>query len=125
MFYNFLALAEYHQGHFEEGASFAQKGIAIRPFHMLYRTLAACCGQLGPAVEAETAPNCISSCRRMPIDNGKLPTRTLILPTVRISSRECARQAGKDSRLRLVCLKLDDRLERGGNKGAGKAFGMS
>jgi adenylate cyclase len=55
LFYNFLALAEYHQGHFEEGARIARMGIAVRPFHLLYRTLAACCGQLERANEAQAA----------------------------------------------------------------------
>ncbi|HYM99307.1 MAG TPA: hypothetical protein VET25_06155, partial [Aestuariivirgaceae bacterium] len=55
LFYNFLALAQYHQGHFEEAARIAHMGIAVRPFHLLYRTLAACCGQLGRTVEAQIA----------------------------------------------------------------------
>jgi adenylate cyclase len=62
LFYNFLALAEYHQGHFEEAARIAQLGIAVRPFHMLYRTLAACCGQLGRTREARIA---IAELRRL------------------------------------------------------------
>ena len=55
VFFNFLALAQYHQGNFEEGARIARMGIDVRHSHMLYRTLAACCGQLGHAVEAEAA----------------------------------------------------------------------
>jgi adenylate cyclase len=53
--YNFLALARYHQGHFEEAARIARMGIAVRPFHMLYRTLAASYGQLGLTKEAHAA----------------------------------------------------------------------
>jgi adenylate cyclase len=54
-FYDFLALAEYHQGHYEEAAKTARMGIGIRPFHTLYRTLAACYGQLGRAEEGRAA----------------------------------------------------------------------
>ncbi len=46
-FANFLALAQYHQGNYEEAAKLARAGIGIRPFHQLYRTLAARHGQLG------------------------------------------------------------------------------
>jgi tetratricopeptide (TPR) repeat protein len=54
-FYNFLALAEYHQGHFEDAARLARMGIAVRSSHILYRTLAASCGQLGRIAEAKMA----------------------------------------------------------------------
>ena len=54
-FANFLALAQYHQGHYEEAAKIARLGIGLRPSHMLYRTLAACYGQLGRASEARAA----------------------------------------------------------------------
>jgi TolB-like protein/Tfp pilus assembly protein PilF len=50
-----LALAEYHQGRYAEAAKIARTGIDLRPFHTLYRTLAACCGQLGRADEARAA----------------------------------------------------------------------
>jgi TolB-like protein len=55
LFFHFLALAEYHQGHYEEAVKIARKGIGIRPFHMLYRTLAACYAQLGRLEEARLA----------------------------------------------------------------------
>jgi tetratricopeptide (TPR) repeat protein len=54
-FANFSALAEYHQGHHEEAARIARMGIGIRPFHTLYRVLAACYGQLGRTEEARAA----------------------------------------------------------------------
>jgi adenylate cyclase len=54
-FAHYLALAQYHQGHYEEAAKFARMGIGFRPFHELYRTLAACYGQLGRAEEARVA----------------------------------------------------------------------
>lgn len=47
VFTNYFALALYHQGLYEEAAKIARMGIGIRPFPMLYRTLAACYGQLG------------------------------------------------------------------------------
>jgi len=54
-FFHFLALAEYHQGHYAEAVKIARKGIGVRPFHTLYRTLAACYGQLGRLEEARLA----------------------------------------------------------------------
>jgi pentatricopeptide repeat protein len=54
-FSNFLALGQYHQGHYEEAAKIARAGLAIRPFHVLYRTLAACYGQLGRVEDARAA----------------------------------------------------------------------
>jgi adenylate cyclase len=51
----YLALAQYHQGHYEEAAQIARMGIGIRPTHMLYRVLAATYGQLGRTQEARTA----------------------------------------------------------------------
>lgn len=54
-FANHLALAEYHQGRYEEAVKIARMGTGMRPTHMLYRTLAACYGQLGRAGEAEAA----------------------------------------------------------------------
>jgi pentatricopeptide repeat protein len=54
-FDNYLALAHYHQGHYEEAAKMARMGIAIRPTHVLYRTLAACYGRLGRSEEARLA----------------------------------------------------------------------
>ena len=38
-----------------EAATIARRGIDARPFHVLYRTLAACYGQLGRADEAAAA----------------------------------------------------------------------
>jgi TolB-like protein/class 3 adenylate cyclase len=55
LFFYYFALAEYHQGHYEDAAKFARKGIGTRPFHLLYRMLAACCGQLGRAEDAASA----------------------------------------------------------------------
>jgi TolB-like protein/class 3 adenylate cyclase len=55
LFANFLALAEYHQGHYEKAVKIAQMALALRPFHTLYRTLAACYGQLGRREEAAAA----------------------------------------------------------------------
>src|SRR5262245_34906621 len=54
-FYNCLALAQYQQGRYEEAAKFARTAIGFRPFHLLYRTLAACYGQLGHLEEARVA----------------------------------------------------------------------
>jgi TolB-like protein/tetratricopeptide (TPR) repeat protein len=55
-FYYMLAMAQYHQGHYGEAAKLARRGIGVRPFHLLYRMLAACYGQLGrPAEEARAA----------------------------------------------------------------------
>src|SRR5262245_47535282 len=51
-FENYLALAHYHQGRYEDAAKMARMGIAIRPTHVLYRTLAACYGRLGRLEEA-------------------------------------------------------------------------
>jgi adenylate cyclase len=53
--YYILALAQYHQGHYDDATKLARMGIGVRPFHMLYRTLAACHGQLGRAEEARAA----------------------------------------------------------------------
>jgi TolB-like protein len=54
-FCNYFALVQYHQGHYAEAAKIARTGIGLRPTHMLYRTLAACYGQLGQAAEGRTA----------------------------------------------------------------------
>jgi hypothetical protein len=54
-FANYVALAHYHMGHYEEAAKFARMGIAMRPNQMLYRTLAAAYGQLGRVEEARSA----------------------------------------------------------------------
>ena len=51
----YAGLAQYHQGNYEEAARMARMGIAIRPTHMLYSTLAASYGQLGRIEEARTA----------------------------------------------------------------------
>jgi adenylate cyclase len=61
-FSKFLALAQYHQGKYEEAAKIARTGLAIRPFHELYRTLVACYGQLGRPEEAQAA---IAEMRRL------------------------------------------------------------
>jgi len=54
-FANFLALAQYHQGNYDEAVRIAQSGITLRPFHTLYRTLAAAHGQLGQREKAAAA----------------------------------------------------------------------
>jgi len=54
-FANVLALAHYQQGRYEEAAKAARMGIGFRPFHTLYRTLAACYGQLGRTEQARAA----------------------------------------------------------------------
>jgi adenylate cyclase len=54
-FANYPALAQYQQGNYAEAAKVARMGIAIRPNHMLHRTLAACYGQLGLKEEARIA----------------------------------------------------------------------
>ena len=54
-FYYILAIAQYHQVHYEEAAKLARMGIGARRFHMLYRMLAACYGQLDRAEEARAA----------------------------------------------------------------------
>jgi adenylate cyclase len=54
-FYYFLALAQYHQRHYEEAIRLACTGIGFRPFHLLYRALAACYGQLGRHEDARLA----------------------------------------------------------------------
>ena len=54
-FANHLALVQYHQGRYEEAVKIVRMGIGMRPTHMLYRTLAACYGQLGRASEADAA----------------------------------------------------------------------
>src|SRR5262249_4665650 len=69
-FANFLALAEYHQGHYEEAAKIARMGVGVRPYHALYRTLAACYGQLDRAEEARAA--LAEMCRLMPKDAERL-----------------------------------------------------
>jgi TolB-like protein/Tfp pilus assembly protein PilF len=51
----YLALAHYHLGHCAEAAEIARTGIRLRPTHMLYRVLAACCGQLGQLSEGRAA----------------------------------------------------------------------
>jgi adenylate cyclase len=53
--YSSLALAKYHQGQYDEAAKLARLGIGIRFHHTLYRTLAACYGQLGRTEEARGA----------------------------------------------------------------------
>jgi TolB-like protein/class 3 adenylate cyclase/Flp pilus assembly protein TadD len=69
-FANHLALAQYHQEHYEEAAKIARAGIALRPTDMLYRTLTACYGQLGHAGEADDA---LAEMRRlMPKDADRL-----------------------------------------------------
>jgi TolB-like protein/class 3 adenylate cyclase/tetratricopeptide (TPR) repeat protein len=55
MFANYMALAEYHQGRYEATVRAARAGLAVRPTHMLHRTLAAALGQLGRMDEAATA----------------------------------------------------------------------
>lgn len=55
LFSNFLALSEYHQQNYDEAVRVARQGIAIRPFYLLFRTLAACYGQLGKLAEARDA----------------------------------------------------------------------
>jgi TolB-like protein/tetratricopeptide (TPR) repeat protein len=65
-FANHRALAEYHQGRYEEAARVARSGLGMRASHMLYRTLAASYGQLGRAEEARTALNDLR--RLMPKD---------------------------------------------------------
>jgi adenylate cyclase len=54
-FANHRALAQYHQGHYEEAVDVVRTGIAMRPTHMLYRTLAACYGQLNRSDDARAA----------------------------------------------------------------------
>jgi pentatricopeptide repeat protein len=54
-FYQPLALAQYHQGRYEEGVELSRTGLSIRPWRALYRTLVACHGQLGRADEARAA----------------------------------------------------------------------
>jgi TolB-like protein/class 3 adenylate cyclase/tetratricopeptide (TPR) repeat protein len=69
-FANFLALAEYHQGHFDEAMRIARMAIGLRPFHTSYRVLAACYGQLGRTEEASAA---LAELRRlMPKDAERL-----------------------------------------------------
>jgi adenylate cyclase len=55
LFAGFLALAQYHLGRYEAAIGTAQSAIALRPFHSLYRVLAACYGQLGRQAEAAAA----------------------------------------------------------------------
>jgi TolB-like protein len=69
-FCNYLALAQYHLGHYEEAAKIARTGIGLRSTHMLYRALAACYGQLGHADEGRAA--IAEMRRRMPSDAEKL-----------------------------------------------------
>jgi TolB-like protein/class 3 adenylate cyclase/Flp pilus assembly protein TadD len=54
-YWHILALAQYHQRRYEEAAKLARMGIGVRPQHLLYRVLAACCGQLGRLDEARAA----------------------------------------------------------------------
>jgi adenylate cyclase len=54
-FANFQALTQYHLGRYEEAVGTARAGIGRRPSHMLFRTLAACYGQLGRLEEARSA----------------------------------------------------------------------
>jgi Flp pilus assembly protein TadD len=54
-FANHRALAQYHLQRYEDAAKIARMAIGMRPTHMLYRTLAACYGQLGRAEEARAA----------------------------------------------------------------------
>ncbi|HYM31049.1 MAG TPA: adenylate/guanylate cyclase domain-containing protein [Candidatus Cybelea sp.] len=69
-FAHFLALAQYGQGRYADAAKTARQGIAIRPAHVLYGTLAACYGQLGQLDEARAA---LAEMRRlMPKDADRL-----------------------------------------------------
>ncbi|MGE0117361.1 MAG: adenylate/guanylate cyclase domain-containing protein [Dongiaceae bacterium] len=69
-YYYLLALAQYHQGHYEEAAKLAHTGNGVRPYYLLYRTLAACYGQLGHPEEARAA---LAELRRlMPKDAERL-----------------------------------------------------
>jgi TolB-like protein/class 3 adenylate cyclase/Flp pilus assembly protein TadD len=69
-YYYLLALAQYHQGHYEEATKLARTGIGVRPYHLLYRTLAACYGQLGHSEDARAA---LAELRRlMPKDAERL-----------------------------------------------------
>jgi adenylate cyclase len=54
-FYNYLALAHYHLARYEEAVKVLRMGLSIRPFHFVYRTLAACYGQLERTEEARLA----------------------------------------------------------------------
>jgi tetratricopeptide (TPR) repeat protein len=54
-FANHRALAQYHLQRYEDAAKIVRMAIGVRPTHMLYRTLAACYGQLGRAEEARAA----------------------------------------------------------------------
>lgn len=65
----YFALAHYHQGQCAEAAEIARTGIGLRPTHMLYRVLAACCGQLGQVSEGQAA--LAEMRRRMPKDAEK------------------------------------------------------
>jgi TolB-like protein len=67
-----LALARYHQGHYEEAAEIARTGVALRPTHWLYRVLAACCGQLGQVSEGQAA--LAEMRRRMPKNSERWET---------------------------------------------------
>jgi tetratricopeptide (TPR) repeat protein len=94
LFYNYLALAEYHQGRFEESIRTAQLGIAVRPFHSLYRTLAACYGQLGRVGEAKVI---ISDLQRLLPRNADQQweiTHPYVNPVHRASFLEGLRKAG-------------------------------
>ena len=54
-FANHRALAQYHLQRYEDAAKTLRMAIGMRPTHMLYRTLAACYGQLGRVEEARAA----------------------------------------------------------------------
>ena len=92
----YLALARYHQGQYEEAAEIARTGIGLRPVHMLYRVLAACCGQLGQVDEGRAA--LAEMRRRMPKDAEKLWEVTLPYanPAHRTGFIDGLRKAGWD-----------------------------
>jgi TolB-like protein len=65
LYCTYLSLAHYHLGQYEEATEVARTGISLRPAHMLYRALAACCGQLGQISEGQAA--LAEMRRRMPV----------------------------------------------------------
>jgi adenylate cyclase len=90
----YFALAQYHLGHYEEAVKIARKGIGTRPLHLLYRTLAACYGQLGRPEEARVA---LAEMRRlMPKDAERLwdATNPYVDPTHRAHFIDGLRKAG-------------------------------
>jgi TolB-like protein/class 3 adenylate cyclase/tetratricopeptide (TPR) repeat protein len=93
-FANHRALAEYHQGRYEEAARVARSGLGMRASHMLYRTLAASYGQLGRTGEAGTALNELR--RLMPEDAERRweVTNPYIDPAHRAHFIEGLRKAG-------------------------------